>query len=63
MTEDFLQFVWKYRLFSDMNKYSTAGDEIEIIEVGKQNFDSGPIFLMPESKSEMCCGLGMLKFM
>lgn len=44
MTEDFLQFVWKYRLFSDMNKYSTAGDEIEIIEVGKQNFDSGPDF-------------------
>lgn len=44
MNEDFLQFIWKQRLFSDTNQYSTQGDRIQIVDVGRQNFDSGPDF-------------------
>ncbi|MGQ1911051.1 DUF2851 family protein [Marinifilum sp. RC60d5] len=44
MTEDFLQFIWKSRLFKDENIFSTQGDVIEILEVGRQNFDAGPDF-------------------
>ena len=44
MTENFLQFIWKHRLFSKANRYSTKGDKIEILNVGKQNYDAGPDF-------------------
>lgn len=44
MNEDFLQFIWKQNLFSKSKQFSTKGNEIEIIDVGKQNFDSGPDF-------------------
>nr|WP_320117353.1 DUF2851 family protein [uncultured Marinifilum sp.] len=44
MTEDFLQFIWKSRLFKDENIFSTQGDVIEILDVGRQNFDAGPDF-------------------
>ncbi|WP_461632609.1 DUF2851 family protein [Labilibaculum euxinus] len=44
MNEDFLQFIWKQNLFSKTSIFSTKGNAIEIIDVGKQNFDSGPDF-------------------
>lgn len=44
MTEEFLQFVWKYRLFKDENLYSTNGDKIEILDIGKHNQNAGPDF-------------------
>ncbi|RUT72968.1 DUF2851 family protein [Ancylomarina longa] len=44
MTEEFLQFIWKYSLFSEKNQYSTNGVEIDILEVGKHNRDAGPDF-------------------
>jgi hypothetical protein len=44
MNEDFLQYIWRYNLFTDRVVYSSQGDRIEIVEIGKQNFDSGPDF-------------------
>lgn len=44
MNEDFLQFIWKQNLFSKVNLFSTKGNAIEILDVGKQNFDAGPDF-------------------
>lgn len=44
MNEDFLQFIWKQNLFSKSKLFSTQGNAIEIVDVGKQNFDSGPDF-------------------
>ncbi|WP_421920722.1 DUF2851 family protein [Marinifilum sp.] len=44
MTEEFLQFIWKHKLFRDQNLYSTCGDKIEVVNVGKQNLDAGPDF-------------------
>jgi len=50
MTEDFLQFIWKYRLFRDENIFSTKGDIIEIVDIGRQNFDAGPDFFNAQVK-------------
>ncbi len=44
MNEAFLQFVWQYRLFYADNMYSTKGDKIEVLDVGKLNTDGGADF-------------------
>lgn len=44
MTEEFLQFIWKHRLFENDNLFSTRGDKLEIIDVGRHNHDAGPDF-------------------
>jgi len=43
-TEDFLHYIWKFRLF-DREKLTTCdGEELEIFSVGMHNSDSGPDF-------------------
>lgn len=44
MNEDFLQFIWKQKLFSQSKQFSTKGNKIDVIDVGRQNFDAGPDF-------------------
>lgn len=44
MTEDYLHYVWRYKLFDHSNLYTTEGEEIEIKEYGIHNHDSGPDF-------------------
>ena len=44
MTEEFLQYVWKYALYEQKPYFSDTGEEIIIIHQGEQNFDSGPDF-------------------
>ena len=44
MTEEFLQYVWKYQLFDKENLITSRGENIEIIFPGMQNNDSGPDF-------------------
>ena len=45
MTEEFIQFIWKYGLFDRSGLFSNAGDEIQVISLGEHNGDSGPDFL------------------
>ena len=45
MTEDFLQFAWKFRLFNSPTLYTETGDPIEIIHPGTHNSNGGPDFL------------------
>jgi hypothetical protein len=42
--EDFLQFVWKQKLFRQDKLFTTDGKPVKIITTGQQNFDSGPDF-------------------
>jgi hypothetical protein len=42
--EDFLQYVWKFRLFDRLNLRTTAGEELEVYSSGLHNADSGPDF-------------------
>jgi Protein of unknown function (DUF2851) len=45
MKEDFLQFVWKYKLYNTDNLVTTNGDTLEVLKPGFQNLDSGPDFI------------------
>ena len=42
--EDFLHYVWKFRLFECGDLRTTDGEELEIFSVGMHNSDSGPDF-------------------
>jgi hypothetical protein len=44
LTEDFLHYVWKFRLFDKNCLKTTAGESIEIYTAGLHNTDSGPDF-------------------
>jgi len=43
-TEDFLHYVWKFRLFDKADLKTVDGEEIEIYSVGIHNTDAGPDF-------------------
>lgn len=42
--EDFLHYVWKFRLFERAGLQTTDGEELEIFSAGMHNSDSGPDF-------------------
>jgi hypothetical protein len=44
MKEDFIHFLWKYRLFNTHNLLTTRGLPIEILNIGLPNTDAGPDF-------------------
>lgn len=44
VTEEFLQFIWRYGLFEQYNLKAETGEEIDIIGLGQLNTDSGPDF-------------------
>jgi hypothetical protein len=43
-TEDFLHYVWKFRLFDRNNLKTEDGENLEILSAGMANTDSGPDF-------------------
>ncbi|HEK18993.1 MULTISPECIES: DUF2851 family protein [unclassified Mucilaginibacter] len=43
-TEDFLHYVWQFRLFNRINLRTTEGEELEILSVGLHNTHAGPDF-------------------
>src|ERR1700748_2382270 len=42
--EDFLHYVWKFRLFDHADLQTTGGEKLEISSAGLPNTDSGPDF-------------------
>jgi len=50
MTEEFLHYIWKFRLFNQLDLKTTDGDVLEILKVGTHNFDSGPDFFNSKVK-------------
>jgi hypothetical protein len=42
--EDFLHYLWKFRLFDQNDLYTVSGDPIEIVDVGLHNNHAGPDF-------------------
>ncbi len=44
MTEAFLHYLWKHRLFDFMNVKTTGGEPLKIISPGYHNSDAGPDF-------------------
>jgi hypothetical protein len=49
MNEDFLHFIWKFRLH-DRHFFTAAGEEIHLVKPGEHNHDSGPDFLNAQVK-------------
>jgi len=43
--EEFLHFVWQFRLFNQFELLSQSGEPIRVLEVGMPNRDAGPDFL------------------
>ncbi|MDD5571439.1 MAG: DUF2851 family protein, partial [Bacteroidales bacterium] len=50
MTEEFLHYIWKYRLFNQTDLLSSNGERIVIQKVGEYNSDSGPDFFNAKIK-------------
>jgi len=44
MTEEFLHYIWKYRLYDQAKLTTSAGESLQIIKTGEHNTDSGPDF-------------------
>lgn len=44
MSEDFLLYIWQFRLFDHQNLYAESGEKVEILSYGKRNEQSGPDF-------------------
>jgi hypothetical protein len=45
MKEEFLHYVWKYRLYDAGNLVDSDGNRVEVISPGEYNRDAGPDFL------------------
>jgi hypothetical protein len=44
MTEEFLQYIWKHRLFENDRLFSQNGEQVEVLHQGEPNSDAGPDF-------------------
>lgn len=44
MTEEFLHYIWKFKLFKSNELFTNSGERIEIVKAGEHNTDSGPDF-------------------
>lgn len=50
MNEDFLHYVWKYKLFSTNDLKTTSKENIQILKAGLHNKNAGPDFLNSKLK-------------
>jgi len=50
MQEEFLHYLWKFRLFDGKDLFTKTGEPVEIIKCGEPNSDSGPDFFNAKIK-------------
>ncbi|MFC2151323.1 DUF2851 family protein [Bacteroidota bacterium] len=50
MKEEFLHYIWKYKLYKTTNLITANQERIEILNQGTHNFDSGPDFFNAKIK-------------
>lgn len=61
MNEDFLHYVWKYKLFSKNNIKTTDNEVLTVLKSGIHNKNSGPDFLNSELKIENQLWIGNIE--
>ncbi|MEC5157433.1 DUF2851 family protein [Chryseobacterium sp. MP_3.2] len=52
MNEKLLQYLWNFKIFSNFDFSDVDGNQLEIIDFGAWNFNSGPDFLLGKIKSK-----------
>jgi hypothetical protein len=52
MKESILHYVWQNKLFTSHDLFTTIGEQVEIIDVGKNNTDAGPDFFNAKIRIE-----------
>jgi len=50
MKECILHYIWQYKLFAQHDLYTTDGQSVEVIDVGKPNIHAGPDFFNAKIK-------------
>lgn len=50
MNEDFISYLWKFRLYKNEKLQSVEGETIEVLQTGEQNYQSGPDFFNAKIK-------------
>ncbi len=50
MNEKLLQYLWNYKIFTSFDFRDVEGNELEILDFGRWNFDSGPDFTLGKIK-------------
>ncbi|KIA89420.1 DUF2851 family protein [Kaistella jeonii] len=51
MNEKLLQYLWNFKIFKSFDFKDVRGNDLEILDFGKWNFDSGPDFLFGKVKT------------
>ena len=59
--EEFLQYIWENKLFVAENIKTASGEQLEIINVGKRNTDSGPDFFNARIKIDETIWVGNIE--
>lgn len=52
MNEKLLQYLWNFKIFKNFDFRDMEGNELEILDFGKWNFNSGPDFLYGKIKTK-----------
>lgn len=52
MNEKLLQYLWNFKIFKNFDFRDVEGNELEILDFGKWNFNSGPDFLYGKIKTK-----------
>ncbi len=50
MNEEFLHYIWKFKLFDQQNLRTINGETVEIVKSGTHNLDAGPDFFNAQLK-------------
>ncbi len=58
MKEEFLHYIWKYKLFENKNLNTVNGEKIEILNLGMHNSDAGPDFFNAKVKIDNTIWVG-----
>lgn len=61
MKEDFLHFLWQYKLFNALGLTSVTGEIIEVVNSGVYNTNSGPDFLNAQLKIDNQLWIGNIE--
>ncbi|MDO6675841.1 DUF2851 family protein [Tenacibaculum sp. 1_MG-2023] len=61
MKEEFLHFLWKYKLFNKANLISVKGRIVEVVDSGSHNTNSGPDFLNAKLKIDSQLWVGNIE--